>query len=113
MSERNFVVVGDNQKLGEMKFHNATRMAKEGFNGVLCEGIFEEFVEEERTSSKGKKFVAKMYKVKDEGGNLHVIDSFGLLDYKMKSVNPGDYIRVSYLGKDANDYHQCQVEVAE
>lgn len=110
MSEREFKKI----KLGgdsSVEFHNASKLYKDGFKGVLFEGIFEKYVEEERSTSSGKKFTAKYYIFKSEDEVLHHLDSFGLLDRLMQEVNPGDYCRVSYLGKE-NDYHRCEIEVA-
>jgi len=94
-----------------VKFHNATRLAKDEFTGELLQGTFKEYVEEERKNASGKKFVSKSYIFESDNGLKHVVDSFGKLDALMKKVSPGDYCRIVYLGKD-NDYHNCTVEVA-
>lgn len=102
------VVISDGPRV---KFHNPTKLFKEGVTGELLQGTFKEYIEEERRSASGKKFTSKSYIFEAEDGIKHVVDSFGKLDALMRKVSPGDFCRVVYLGKD-NDYHNCTVEVA-
>lgn len=115
MSERKLVEVGASSSGDGLKpvFHNATRYSKEGFTGQMVEGVFEGLVEEQKETAKGKKFTARSYIFVTEEGQKHYVDSFGLLDYKMKEVSPGEVCVLSYLGKDENDYHQVSVQKYE
>lgn len=94
-----------------LKIHNPSVLAKEGFQGVLVEGTFQDYKEEEVKAKNGKTFMSRYYIFEDDNGLTHYINAFGKLDKLMKKASPGDYCRVSYLGKD-NDYHQCELEIA-
>lgn len=114
MSDKKLVEVGSASGNGPKPvFHNATRLHKEGYTGKLVEGVFEGLVEEQKETANGKKFTARSYIFVTDEGQKHYVDAFGLLDYKMKSVSPGEVCVVSYLGKDDNDYHQVSVQKYE
>lgn len=92
-------------------FYNPKKLSEDGVNGVLFEGTFKEYVEEERKASDGRPFTAKTYVFEDDEGITHYLNAFGTLNKRMKEVDPGDFCRISYLGKEEG-YHQCKVEIA-
>lgn len=98
------------------EFFNPTKLAKEieagdREAGVLFEGVFQKYVEEERKSKDGRPFTAKFYVFEGDNGMTYYLNAFGHLNKRMDEVDAGDLCRISYLGK-VEGYHQSKVEIA-
>jgi len=101
---------------GGVIIFNPTKLLNEGRIGESFEGRYEGFHEEERQTAKGKKFTSSYYKFIADNGQTIIADSAGHFKYLMDralEVQPGEYCRVEYCGKDANDYHKYLVDVVE
>lgn len=68
-------------------------MAEEGRTGVVAEGEFVEALPNQHNAS------VYDFKFRDDAGNTIIVNNSGHLAYQMKEVNPGDYVRVTYKGK--------------
>ena len=68
-------------------------MAEEGKSGIILEGTFVESLPNQFDKEKLD------YKFTDEKGNIVVLNGAGNLTYKMKLVNAGDFVQITYNGK--------------
>ena len=93
MAKRNFKPVDEGASLGSITFIRPSRLAEEGKTGVILEGTFVESIPNQFDNEKLD------YKFTDEKGGMIVINGAGNLGFKMKNVNAGDYVQISYNGK--------------
>lgn len=106
-TEQKWVEAGNSGE-GNVTFFNPRQLAEQGFTGMLVEGVFEGYSEEEKQDAKGRKFTSKSYKFVDSEEKPVVINAFGKLNYLMKDIPKGTVCQVYYLGKDG-EYHNCKV----
>ena len=93
MGKRNFKPVDAGASLGSITFIRPSKLAEESRTGVILEGTFVESLPNQFDSNKLD------YKFTDETGGLIVLNGAGNLGFKMKNVNAGDYVQISYNGK--------------
>ena len=93
MAKRNFKPVDGNASLGSITFIRPSKLAEEETRGVILEGTFVESLPNQFNSEKSD------YKFSDEKGNMIVLNGAGNLGFKMKTVNAGDFVQISYNGK--------------
>ena len=93
MAKRNFKPVDAGASLGSITFIRPSRLAEEEKTGVILEGTFVESIPNQFDNEKLD------YKFTDEKGGMIVINGAGNLGFKMKNVNAGDYVQISYNGK--------------
>jgi len=93
MGKRNFKPVDANASLGSITFIRPSMLAEEGKSGVILEGTFVESLPNAFDKEKLD------YKFSDESGGIIIINGAGNLNYKMKLVNAGDFVQISYNGK--------------
>ena len=93
MAKRNFKPVDAGASLGSITFIRPSRLAEEGKSGIILEGTFVESLPNQFDNEKLD------YKFTDEKGNIVVLNGAGNLTYKMKLVNAGDFVQISYNGK--------------
>tara|TARA_R100001132_G_C3196099_1_gene45741 strand:+ start:63 stop:416 length:354 start_codon:yes stop_codon:yes gene_type:complete len=93
MAKRNFKPVDANASLGSITFIRPSKLAEEKKTGIILEGTFVESLPNQFDSAKSD------YKFTDEKGNIIVLNGAGNLGFKMKNVNAGDFVQISYNGK--------------
>ena len=93
MGKRNFKPVDAGASLGSITFIRPSKLAEESRTGVILEGTFVESLPNQFDSNKLD------YKFTDEKGGMIVLNGAGNLGFKMKNVNAGDYVQISYNGK--------------
>ena len=93
MGKRNFKPVDAGASLGSITFIRPSKLAEESRTGVILEGTFVESLPNQFDSNKLD------YKFTDETGGLIVLNGAGNLGFKMKNVNAGDFVQISYNGK--------------
>ena len=93
MAKRNFKPVDEGASLGSITFIRPSRLAEEEKTGVILEGTFVESIPNQFDNEKLD------YKFTDEKGGMIVINGAGNLGFKMKNINAGDYVQISYNGK--------------
>ena len=93
MAKRNFKPVDEGASLGSITFIRPSRLAEEEKTGVILEGTFVESIPNQFDNEKLD------YKFTDEKGGMIVLNGAGNLGFKMKSINAGDYVQISYNGK--------------
>ena len=93
MAKRNFKPVDSKSSLGSITFIRPSILATENRTGVIVEGTFVESLPNQFDKEKLD------YKFTDEAGNMIVLNGAGNLSYKMKLVNAGDFVQISYNGK--------------
>lgn len=115
-SGRTFKAVNANTSgKGSISFVRAKALAEEGITGVVAEGIYEGTVPNTFEPTRND------YKVRDEAGNLIILNSTGSLSQQMGKVAQGAYVRVSYSGMKkltqgklkGKSVHNFLVEVSE
>lgn len=96
-----------------VRFIRPSLLAEEGIRGVVAEGYFDGTLPNEMTGKNDFKVVA------DDGQTI-VINHTGHLASLIErmEVVEGNYLRVSYLGKDkikktGKEFHKFKLEVAE
>lgn len=77
----------------EIEFIRPSKLEEDKINTVLVEGTFLESIPNHYDNSKLD------FKFETEDGKSVVINAAGNLGYRMKSINPGQYVRVTYEGK--------------
>jgi hypothetical protein len=85
-------VNGENAGKGSITFIRPKQLAEEGTTGVVAEGIYE------GTQPNSFEPTRNDYKVRDEAGNLIILNATGSLNQQMAKVATGSYVRVSYSG---------------
>jgi hypothetical protein len=93
MAKRNFKPVDENASLGSITFIRPAKLAEEKKTGIILEGTFVESLPNQFDDKKSD------YKFTDEKGNIIVLNGAGNLGYKMKMVNSGDFVQITYNGK--------------
>ena len=76
-----------------IEFIRPSKLAEAGTTGVILEGTFVGSVPNSFDDQKLD------YKFEKEDGGLVILNGAGNLNYNMKQVDIGEYIRVSYEGK--------------
>jgi hypothetical protein len=118
-SERTFKTlngktVGEGQK-GNLRFVRPSKLAEAGTTGVVAQGIYEGAIPNQFDEGKND------FKVREDNGDLAILNSTGSLASQMARVEVGSYVRISYLGKQTmskgkmagKQAHSFIVEVAE
>ena len=93
MAKRNFKPVDANASLGSITFIRPAKLAEEGKTGIILEGTYVESLPNQFNDQKSD------YKFTDENGGMVVLNGAGNLGFKMKNVNAGDFVQISYNGK--------------
>ena len=93
MGKRNFKPVDAGASLGSITFIRPSKLAEENRTGVIVEGTYVESIPNQFDDKKSD------YKFTDEKGSLIIINGAGNLGFKMKNVNAGDFVQISYNGK--------------
>ena len=93
MAKRNFKPVDAGASLGSITFIRPAKLAEEKRTGVVVEGTFVESIPNQFDDKKSD------YKFTDEKGGMIVLNGAGNLGFKMKNVNAGDFVQISYNGK--------------
>ena len=93
MAKRNFKPVDAGASLGSITFIRPSKLAEESRTGVILEGTFVESIPNQFDNGKLD------YKFTDEKGGMIVLNGAGNLGFKMKNVNAGDFVQISYNGK--------------
>lgn len=95
-----FVPVDSGKSTGTVKYVKAKELAESGFKGVVAEGIFVGTTENQFNADKPNIKIESLEANEDGTPNITIINAAGNLNYRMKSVNVGDVIQVSYLGQE-------------
>lgn len=82
-------------KEGNVSFVRFNKLEADGTTGVVAEGIYEGTVPNNFDEGKVD------YKVRAENGDLTILNTVGSLKTQMEKIEPGAYVRISYLGKAA------------
>ena len=93
MGKRNFKPVDAGSSLGSITFIRPSQLAEENRTGVVVEGTYVESIPNQFDDKKSD------YKFTDEKGSMIIINGAGNLGFKMKNINAGDYVQISYNGK--------------
>jgi len=93
MAKRNFKPVDAGASLGSINFIRPAKLAEENKTGVILEGTFVESLPNQFNDQKSD------YKFTDEKGGMTVLNGAGNLGFKMKNINAGDFVQISYNGK--------------
>ena len=78
---------------GEVSFIRPSKLTDDDANSVLLEGIFVESFPNHYDETKLD------YKFEKEDGSVAILNGAGNLGYRMKAVNVGDYVQITYFGK--------------
>tara|TARA_R110000824_G_scaffold17339_5_gene70569 strand:+ start:4975 stop:5328 length:354 start_codon:yes stop_codon:yes gene_type:complete len=93
MAKRNFKPVDAGASLGSITFIRPALLAKEERTGIVVEGTYVESLPNQFDDKKSD------YKFTDEKGGVTILNGAGNLGFKMKNVNAGDFVQISYNGK--------------
>jgi len=93
MGKRNFKPVDAGASLGSITFIRPSKLAEDGKTGIILEGTYVESLPNQFNKDKLD------YKFTDEKGGMIVLNGTGNLGFKMKNVNAGDFVQISYNGK--------------
>ena len=93
MGKRNFKPVDAGASLGSITFIRPSKLAEDGKTGIILEGTYVESLPNQFNKDKLD------YKFTDEKGGMIVLNGAGNLGFKMKNVNAGDFVQISYNGK--------------
>jgi len=93
MGKRNFKPVDAGASLGSITFIRPSKLAEEKKTGIVLEGTYVESLPNQFNKDKLD------YKFTDEKGGMIVLNGAGNLGFKMKNVNAGDFVQISYNGK--------------
>ena len=93
MAKRNFKPVDAGASLGSITFIRPSKLAEENKTGIILEGTYVESIPNQFDDKKSD------YKFTDEKGGMIVLNGAGNLGFKMKNVNAGDFVQISYNGK--------------
>ena len=93
MAKRNFKPVDAGASLGSITFIRPSKLAEEEKTGIILEGTYVESIPNQFDDKKSD------YKFTDEKGGMIVLNGAGNLGFKMKNVNAGDFVQISYNGK--------------
>ena len=93
MGKRNFKRVDEGASLGSITFIRPSKLAEENRTGVIVEGTYVESIPNQFDDKKSD------YKFTDEKGSMIIINGAGNLGFKMKNINAGDFVQISYNGK--------------
>jgi hypothetical protein len=113
--ERNFTKP-EGRSESDIEFIRANRLDTELLeDGVVLEGTYVDSMPNPLNTDKDD------FKFELEDGSTKVINGAGNLGYKMKFINPGDYVQVKYHGKQSiakgphagKQSHNFEVLVAE
>jgi len=100
---------------GELRFIRPSKLAAEGVTGVVAQGIYEGAIPNQFDEGKND------FKVREDNGDLLILNSTGSLASQMARVEVGSYVRITYLGKQTmtkgkmagKQSHGFVVEIAE
>lgn len=100
---------------GSVTFIRPKALADDGVTGVVAEGIYEGTVANTYEPTRND------FKVRDEAGNLIILNATGSLTQQMGKVAQGSYVRISYSGMKkltqgklkGKSVHNFLVEVSE
>lgn len=76
-----------------INFIRPSKLTDDDVNKVLVEGVFIETLPNHYDSTKVD------FKIEKEDGSIAVINGAGNLNYRMKSISPGDLVQITYCGK--------------
>ena len=93
MGKRNFKPVDAGASLGSITFIRPSKLAEEEKTGIILEGTYVESIPNQFDDKKSD------YKFTDEKGGMIVLNGAGNLGFKMKNINAGDFVQISYNGK--------------
>jgi len=93
MAKRNFKPVDAGASLGSITFIRPSKLAEEEKTGIILEGTYVESIPNQFDDKKSD------YKFTDEKGGMIVLNGAGNLGFKMKNINAGDFVQISYNGK--------------
>lgn len=100
---------------GSIRFVRPKALADDGTTGVVAEGIYEGTVPNTFEPTRND------FKVREEGGDLVILNATGSLSQQMGKVAQGSYVRISYSGMKkltqgklkGKSVHNFLVEVSE
>lgn len=78
---------------GEINFIRPSKLTEDDVGTALVEGVFLESVANHYDDTK------RDFKFEREDGSKVIINQAGNLGYRMKAVNPGDFVQITYEGK--------------
>ncbi len=78
---------------GNLSFVRPAQLAKDGVTGVVAQGIYEGTLENKFDAGKPD------FKVRDDAGNLIILNSAGSLAKQLNRVAVGSYVQIIYKGK--------------
>lgn len=78
---------------GALNIVRPSKLAEEGFTGLVVEGIYEGATPNKFNPEKND------YKVRQDNGDLTIINDTGSLNQQMKLVTVGALIQINYNGK--------------
>ena len=93
MAKRNFKPVDSKSSLGSITFIRPSKLAEENKTGIILEGTYVESIPNQFDDKKSD------YKFTNEKGGMIVLNGAGNLGFKMKNINAGDFVQISYNGK--------------